>query len=157
MNLRELLPRLVPEATSWANAEARRVVKIGRPLTEAGLALAHQVGVRQPELVRLLYVDQLPIPVEQLLLRQVILETGLLGPGMAGLTLGHSILIIHGEGNSRLVSHELRHVHQYETLGGIDGFLPIYLDEIARVGYENARLEVDARAHEVTGPNQAWV
>lgn len=152
MNLQEL----VPEAIAWAKAQAQHVADTGKPLAEPGLALAEQVGVKHPELVRLLYVDQLPIPVEPLRLRQAALDTGMLGPDMAGLTLGHSIFIVHGHDDARLVSHELRHVRQYEALGGIDGFIPIYLAQMDSVGYDLAPLEHDARAHEVRGPRNQW-
>jgi hypothetical protein len=49
----------------------------------------------------------------------------------------------------RLLSHECRHVHQYEAHGSIAAFLPVYLEQIATVGYRNSPLEQDARAHEV--------
>ena len=155
MNLQELLPQLVPEAITWAKAQALHVTRAGKPLTESGLELARQVGVKNPELVRLLYVDELPVPVEQLALRQMIIEKKLF-EGMTGLTLGHSIMIVYGHADARLVSHELRHVHQYEELGGIDGFMPIYLEQIASVGYDLAQLEIDARRHEVRAPNKVW-
>lgn len=155
--LQSLLPQLVQEAIAWAKAQAQYAAESGKPLTEPGLALARQVGVRNPEQVRLLYVNQLPLPIEQLLLRQAIDEMGLFGPSTAGLTLGYSIMIVHGHADARLVSHELRHVHQYEELGGIDGFMPIYLEQIASVGYERAPLEIDAHSHEVRGPNKMWV
>jgi hypothetical protein len=156
MTHQELMPQLVREAIAWAKAQARHAAQNGKPLAAAGLALAHRVGVKKPQLVRLLQVDQLPIPVEQLLLRQVVLDTGALGPDMTGLTLGHSIFIVHGHADARLLSHELRHVHQYENLGGIDGFMSIYLGQIASVGYELAPLEQDARAHEIKGPRADW-
>lgn len=152
MNLQEL----VPEAIAWAKVQAQHVAQIGTPLAAPGLALAEQVGVKHPELVRLLYVSQLPIPVEQLQLRQAVLDTGMLGPDMAGLTLGHSIFIVPGHDDARLISHELRHVGQYEALGGIDGFIPIYLAQIDSVGYDLAPLEQDARAHEIKGPRHEW-
>lgn len=147
---------LAPEAIEWAKAQAQHVAQIGKPLAAPGLALAEQVGVKHPKLVRLLYVAQLPIPVEPLRLRQAALDTGMLGPDMVGLTLGHSIFIVHGHDDSRLVSHELRHVCQCEALGGIAGFMPIYLAQIDSVGYDLAPLEQDARAHEIKGPRHEW-
>ncbi|MDI1258145.1 hypothetical protein [Aquabacterium sp.] len=152
MNLQELLP----EAIAWAKTQAQHVANHGHALSAPGLELAHQVGVKNPELVRLLYVDQLPIPVEPPRLRQAALDTGMLRPDMVGLTLGHSIFIVHGHDDARLISHELRHVRQYETLGGIEGFMPIYLAQMGGVGYELAPLEQDARAHEVRGPRNQW-
>ena len=82
------------------------------------------------------------------MLKQAAIETGLLGPHMAGLTLGYSILICHGQFTVRLLSHECRHVYQYETFGSIAAFLPAYLQQIAEVGYDKAEFELDARAHE---------
>lgn len=152
MNLQALLP----EAIAWAASQAQQVARNGKPLAAAGLALAHRVGVKHPELVRLLYVDRLPIPVDELQLRQAVLDTGMLGPDMVGLTLGHSIFIVHGHDDARLVSHELRHVCQYEALGGLEQFIPIYLQQIISVGYDHAPLEQDARNHEVHGHVGAW-
>jgi hypothetical protein len=93
-------------------------------------------------------VDQLPLP-EEPALRAAALATGLIGPQMAGLTLGHTIFVLRKHLSNRLISHELRHVHQYEELGSIAKFLPLYLEQIATVGYENAPLEIDARKYEI--------
>ena len=68
---------------------------------------------------------------------------------MVGLTLGYSIFIVNGHVNDRLLSHELRHVQQYERAGSIAAFLPTYLSQIVDLGYENAPFEIDARAHEI--------
>ena len=64
------------------------------------------------------------------MLRAAALQAGLLGPGMVGLTLGHAIFICRGHKTRRLLSHELRHVHQYEQHGSIAAFLPVYLGQI---------------------------
>jgi len=82
------------------------------------------------------------------MLRQAALQTGLLGPGMIGLTLGYSIFVVRGYMEFRLLSHECRHVYQYETYGSIAAFLPVYLEQIATVGYLDAPFEQDARANE---------
>ncbi len=67
---------------------------------------------------------------------------------MVGLTLGHCIYICLGHNSNRLLSHECRHVHQYEIAGSIATYLPNYLQQIVDFGYEDAPFEVDARAHE---------
>ena len=82
-------------------------------------------------------------------LRQVALETGLLGPNMIGLTLGYGIYVCDGHMDNRLISHECRHVHQYEVAGSIESYLPIYLRQIAVHGYHDAPFEIDAREHEI--------
>jgi len=93
-------------------------------------------------------VDALPLPEDQEL-RDIATQTGLLGPGMIGLTLGYAVFVCRGHDASvRLLSHEFRHVYQYEVLGSIKLFLPVYLQQIAQFGYGDAPLEVDARAHE---------
>jgi hypothetical protein len=56
-----------------------------------------------------------------------------------------------GYGTPRLISHEFRHVAQYEVAGSIEAFLPVYLAQIVEAGYEAAPFEVDARNHEIAG------
>jgi hypothetical protein len=146
-DLQAVLPKLLPGAIAWAELQSRKATQEGEALSESGKAMAKEVGVRQPELIRVIMVDQLPLP-DDPLLKEAAIKTGLLGPHMAGLTLGHSILIVRGNLNFRLLSHECRHVHQYEMHGSIAAFLPVYLEQIATVGYDNAPLEQDARAYE---------
>jgi len=69
---------------------------------------------------------------------------------MSGLTLGYTILICHGHLSRRLLSHECRHVAQYEQAGSIASFLPTYLGAIVQVGYWNCPFEQDARSHELS-------
>lgn len=148
--MKQLLPELIPQAVEWVQAQADRVSLNGEPLNELGLNIAREVGVDQPEKIRIEFVKDFPLPNAQPL-RDVVVHTGLLGPGMAGVTFGHSVLIRQGHGDIRLFSHEFRHVQQYERYGSIAAFLSDYLRQIAEVGYEKAPLEQDARAHELVG------
>ena len=145
MDLDAVLPQLIPAATAWAMAEADRIVENGQHLTTNQVALARRVKVAHPELVRIMHVDRLPVP-EDPLLREVALAIDL--PNMAGLTLGHGIYLVRGHDEASLVAHELRHVHQYEQMGGIEPFMAVYLAQIAAHGYHDAPLEQDARDHE---------
>jgi hypothetical protein len=147
-DLRSILPQLLAPAIAWAEIQSRQAEQEGQNLNPAGLELAKRAGVKRAELIRLKTVDQLPLPAEPLL-RQAAVETGLLGPGMVGLTLGYSIFVVRGHMTPRLLAHECRHVYQYEVCGSIAAFLPVYLEQIATVGYLNAPLEQDARAHEL--------
>jgi len=79
-------------------------------------------------------------------------QTGLIGPHTGGITMGHGIYLLNGQVSNRLVSHELRHVHQYEAAGSIATFLKTYLEQIATVGYARAPLELDAMQHERDAP-----
>ena len=156
MDLRQALPALLPAAIAWAEARAKQAAEAGIALTAAEQEIARRVGVSQPARVRIETVEQLPMP-EDPALRAAGLAAGLLGPGMVGLTLGHSIFLRRGTRDQRqhrrLLSHELRHVYQYERYGSIAAFLRVYLTQIVEVGYANAPLEADARAHEIDSPS----
>ena len=148
MDLRKALPQLLPGAIAWAEARVQEVVKNGAFLSVSEEAIARTVGVVNPELIRIAEVQKLPLP-EEPTLRAAALQTGLLGPNMVGLTLGHAVFICRGHRTRRLLSHEFRHVHQYEQYGSIAAFLTVYLKQIVEVGYRSAPFEMDARAHEL--------
>ncbi|MDA0738126.1 MAG: hypothetical protein O2999_08225 [Nitrospirae bacterium] len=112
------------------------------------MALASEVGVQDPSQIRISLVRHLPLP-DDAELREASLQTGLLGANMVGLTLGYSVLVCKGHLTQRLLSHEFRHVYQYECHGSIAGFLPPYLQQIIEFGYASCPLELDARAHEI--------
>jgi hypothetical protein len=150
-DLAAVLPQLLPLAISRVKAEEAHALAMGRPLLDVEAKHAHAVGVQRPDQVRIKIVSQLPQPDHPELLA-VANQTGLLGPNMGGVTFGHAIFIRQGQVTNRLVSHELRHVHQYESFGSIGAFLAIYLDQIATVGYDNAPLVFDARQHERDAP-----
>jgi len=149
MDLQTLLPRLIPRAITWAEVIAADVASRGAALDVSGLSDARTVGVQRANSIRVLMVDRLPLPSDSEL-QAAALQTGLLGPEMAGLTLGYSILICHGQMCRRLLSHECRHVFQYEQAGSIASFLPLYLESIVQVGYWDCPFEQDARTHEQT-------
>ncbi|MCP1175873.1 hypothetical protein [Ralstonia chuxiongensis] len=147
-DLAKVLPTVLPAAIAWAEAQSQVVLSVGVGLSEPGITDARAVGVANPERVRVAIVPSLPLP-DDPTLRAIALNTGLLGPGMVGLTLGHAIFIVQGHNTRRLMTHELRHVHQYEEAGSIANFLPSYLEQVARFGYHDAPFEVDARRHEI--------
>lgn len=66
-----------------------------------------------------------------------------------GLTLGYAIFLVEGRVRHRLLTHECRHVCQYECAGSIKAFLPEYFKQIAKVGYDAAPYELDALEHEI--------
>ncbi len=146
-DLKQALPLLLPKAIEWAEAVAAHAVSNGRVLTEREMEITLRVGVAQPELVRVAMVDRMPMP-DDPALREAASQTGLLGLGAVGLTLGHTVFIVNGHISDRLIAHELRHVYQYEQAGSIRNFLPVYLRQIVECGYVGAPLEKDARAHE---------
>ena len=151
LDLVSVLPRLLPGAIAWAEQQSQNVAQTGQSLDAAGLALARSVGVQRPELIRMKLVGEIPLPTDPIL-QQAALQTGLLGLGTVGLTLGHSIFITEGNLTPHVLSHECRHVYQYEMSGSIAAFLPVYLKQIVAVGYDNAPLERDARDNERDTP-----
>jgi hypothetical protein len=147
-DLATILPLLLPDAIEWANARSQEILTAGEPLSETGLKLARAVGVSKPKNIRVSTVRSIPLPEDEKL-REVALETGLLGEGTAGLTLGYGIYVCTDHIDNRLISHECRHVFQYDEAGSIEAFLPSYLAQIAIHGYHNAPYEIDARMHEI--------
>ena len=148
INLSEVIPRLLPKAIEWAEQRSSEVLSSGNPLDQQGIRLAKAVGVRQPQLIRVSVAPEPPLP-DDPELATVALEIGLLGDGTVGLTLGYGIYVREGHESNRLLSHECRHVHQYEAAGSIRNFLPAYLEQIVQYGYYDAPYESDARAHEI--------
>ena len=74
---------------------------------------------------------------------------GLDHAGPAGLTLGYAILARPEALSPRLIAHEARHVHQFETSdGSLERFLREYLRQIIHHGYLDAPWEIDARQFE---------
>jgi hypothetical protein len=149
MDLQALLPLLMPRAIAWAEAVAADAMARGETLSPSASDDAKTVGVCRPDKVRVLTVDHLPLP-EHPELRAAAFQTGLLVTNMIGLTLGYAILICSGHMSRSLLSHECRHVAQYEQAGSIASFLPDYLSSIVEVGYENSPFEREACAYELS-------
>ena len=142
------MPLIAQRTIAWANGQEAAALRTGIALTHDQVVLARAVGVKHPERVRIVVVDEIPLPDEPLL-RAAAQGVGLSQSWAAGLTLGHAVIVRRGfEKETRLLSHELRHVAQYEAMGGIGPFLVTHLKSLVEVGYENSPFERDARAHE---------
>lgn len=148
MTPERLLALILPKTVDWAVKQEKKGLAGGRVLTLPELADARQVGVMTPEKIRLALVDEVPMP-EDPLLHEVAIRTGLLNQDIAGLTLGYAIFITTRQLSRRLLTHECRHVYQYEVAGSIDQFMPEYLRQITTFGYLTAPLEIDATQHEI--------
>ena len=141
------LSALLPKAVTWATQQSSQILQTGVPLTSIEAALAVRMGVTRVQDIRIQMVSEFPRP-EDPELFAFAKDAGFFAPTMHGLTLGHGIIIRHVYRANRLVSHECRHVFQYEQHGSIDAFLQIYLAQIGQLGYWNAPLERDAYAHQ---------
>jgi hypothetical protein len=139
-----LLPKLLPLAAQWVQSQEAEILAHGIPLTPSQQKDAKDAGVKISEKVRLQVVRDIPVPADPVL-SKVARETGLLGPGTAGLTLRYGIYIRHGAQLDReLHVHEFVHVGQYERLGSIEAFLGLYLKECVDPGYPFGPMEQEA-------------
>ena len=145
--LETAFPGLLTRAIAWAETKSAEAIRFGVALDPADIGLAEAVGVACPEKIRVQLVDLMPFP-DDLALRDAAHQLGLLSSKTRGLTFGYAIFIRHGHRTQQLLSHECRHVNQYEVAGSIGAFLPLYLEQILTHGYAAAPFEIDARYHE---------
>jgi hypothetical protein len=137
---------LLALASAWVQQQEREILQNGAPLSEAQISDARLVPVESAEKVRLLKVDEMPLPDEPRL-RQAAQMTGFIGAGTVGLTMRYGVFIAADVWEIRdVVVHELAHVAQYERLGGIRQFLERYLYECMFIGYPGGPMEQEAMA-----------
>ena len=140
------LEELLPLAVHWATDQERRVLCEGVGLSEIEMVDAKAIGVRNPERVRLLRVDSVPVPAHPML-RAAAASINFLTAAPRGLALQNGIFIRADHWRDRaLIAHELVHTAQFQRLGGILPFLQTYIFQCATVGYPNAPLELEAIA-----------
>lgn len=138
------MPVILPFAVEFAEQHETLVLRRGEPLSEARLADAKQAGVQYPEKIRIMAVDELPLPkLEEAL--YIAKRMGLFQSNSAALTLRYGIYLRKEFWVDRLtLVHELVHVAQYERMGGIKPFLEAYLLESLDPGYPFGRLQQEA-------------
>jgi hypothetical protein len=137
-----LVSGVAPATARWAQDQERRILAEGKPLEGEALEFARTLEIEEPEGVRVLEVDRVPMPVPQPVVR-LAQKWGLPVVNPAGMTLGRGIYILPGY--DWVVPHELVHVAQYQRLGGIEPFMKVYIRECLVHGYFDAPLEVEAR------------
>ncbi|MGC9462076.1 hypothetical protein [Vibrio genomosp. F10] len=115
----------------------------GEPLSPQFIEVAHRIGIKHPEKVRVIYADTLPLPENESLLFQM-QRLGLDSPYFIGATFGYGIWIANqAKGDKLLLSHELVHVKQAETVG-LEAFTKDYLLQLSIFGYAEAPIELEA-------------
>lgn len=144
MLTQEQFETLLPLASAWAEEQEEIILREGIPLTRTQVDDAIKIGLAHPEKVRLLRVQQIPVP-QHPVLKDAAEATHLISPFTAGLTLRYGIFIRTDCWEDRpLVFHELVHTLQYERLGGFRPFLEQYLYECIHIGYPAAPMEQEA-------------
>lgn len=150
---------------AWAEAESANVLATGNGLDPEELRLAHAVGVAHPGRIRILEVEEMPVPAApQLEIEARALELNLdFVRKVPGMTLGYGILIRRGTRNHSLVAHECRHVYQVEQAGSLRKFLKTYINQVRIQTYFGSDLEQDAYREgpracnaAVPDPEPAW-
>lgn len=136
--------QLIPKAAVWVQQREQEILNVGTPLSESQLQDALQIPVMHPDKVRLLRVNQIPLP-DDPELKFAAQAIQLITPNTWGLSLRYGILIRSDRwGNRETLIHELVHTSQYERLGGHQQFLNQYLTECIYHGYPAAPLEQEA-------------
>ncbi|MCK0068518.1 hypothetical protein MF542_03540 [Kordiimonas sp. 5E331] len=138
--------QLLPQYIEWAKDVDKKGLELGKPLNETELKLAKDVGVQYPEKVRVIYVDEVPFPYENLALKALGEKLGLVGPDVINnaQVFGYSIYAREGYKLDRpKLAHELVHVLQIER-SSLDQVIVQHIQDVARYGYRNAPLEVEA-------------
>lgn len=134
----------VPPAVLWVKWQEQKILQTGTALTSQGLEDARRMGVFEPEKIRVLVVDQIPLfnggfmDFLSRVFPQVTSKT-------VGLSLRHGIYVRRPfAGDRHLVAHECVHTGQYERAGSIARFLVDYFAGCIEFGYPDAPLEREA-------------
>lgn len=140
----EMFTAMLTEAVAWIEVEQRLILVAGRTLTAEETDLARDVDVEHPELIRILMVDEMPLP-DSPLLKKIAVERQVITSRTEAFTMGYGIFIKRDSENKRwLLAHEFRHVHQREQAGSLRAMIAQCLREIFEHGYKDAPFERDA-------------
>jgi len=136
--------QLLPLAVEWATRQEGYILKNGIELTVNQCNDAKIIPLAHPEKVRLLKVNEIPLP-DNPALRIAAQKVGLITKDTIGQALQYGIFIRSDFWeNRKIIIHELVHVSQYERLKGIEKFLKNYLQECVTIGYRQAPMEQEA-------------
>jgi hypothetical protein len=129
-------------------------MKVGIPLTKKELKLAREIGIQSPEKVKIVYLDEVPFPIENEDLKQMGLSLGFIGENIINnaQVFGYSIYVRKGyKLDKPKLAHELVHVLQIER-SSLEHIVFQYISDLAKYGYSNAPLEAEAfKANEKYG------
>jgi hypothetical protein len=151
---------LVPLACEWAKAQEEMILSRGSSLGPRATADALRVGVQSPACVRVLVVDRIPMPANEVL-AEASRHTHIITDACRGVAIGHGIIIrADAWGDRELLVHQLVHVAQCERSGGLEPFVHEYLcDRRTCANFTVGSLEEEARqtAREMCAANSAAI
>ncbi len=138
---------LLPKTLSWLEAVARDLSPRGRALTHEESQQALALGVKDPARVRVLVLDDFPMPADPSLLAQA-KRYGLGSSTEGGRSMGYLILLKPRVASlPTVLRHELVHVAQRDRMG-LEPYLRRYLTELEMMGYARSPLELEAYAQQ---------
>ena len=125
----ETFERFLPLAYQWARSLEESILTRGAPLSPRHQEDARRVGVQNWARVRVLVVDEIPMPDHEEL-AEAARRSHIITPASCGVAVGHGI-IIRGDcwGDRELILHQLVHVAQCERSGGLEPYIRQYLSE----------------------------
>lgn len=139
------LEHFFPRVLSWYEQVEIELLPKGRPLSSREAEFAIRVGVKEPSRVRIVVLDDFPLPSDPEL-RKEAERIGMGSKTEGGRTNGYVIMLKAWTAeNNSVVSHELVHIGQQDRLGR-ESFLRRYLIEVEMMGYARSPLELDAYA-----------
>lgn len=150
--MKKIPPEFIDSLVRWFAFHQSVALKTGTKLNTRQIELAKAIGCLQPGEIRVSYVDEMP-KVKSPILREVMDEAGFDFGDAYGLCLGYGIFIKKdGQGDSRILAHEMTHSLQFERLSGARNFLVAYIEQFLAHGYTSMPLEKEARLNEKMGP-----
>ncbi len=137
---------VLPPYIDWATQTEAQGLVSGVALEAKQLLIAKEIGIKQPEKIRLVYVEQVPFPHDNALLKTVGEALGFIGDGIVNnaQVFGYSIYVRTGyELTTPRLAHELVHVLQIER-SSLEAVVTQHFSDLATYGYNDSPLEVEA-------------
>ena len=154
----EKFERLAPLAYQWAKQQEAYVLQHGARLAANQLADAGRAGVQDPDRVRVLVVDRIPLP-DDAELAEAARGAQIITEASRGVAIGYGIIIRADSWQNReLLLHQLVHVAQCERSGSLESFVGEYLgDRRSSPDFSFGPLEDEARglAREICAADRA--
>jgi len=133
---------LMPRAVKWYSDVEKSLRSKGRALTKVETKEAISLGVKMPDLIRVVVLDKFPEP-----------DKHSSGDHFEGARAMGNIIMLkpRHKNDSTVLCHELVHIAQKDRIGGLKGFLKQYAIEREVLGYSRSLLETEAYAlqHEI--------
>lgn len=141
--------RFLQNYVRWANIIEAEGQQLGMPLTSNQIELASDIGIKRPEKVRIIFVDDVPFPKENEDMREMGEALGFIGSGVINnaQAFGYTIWVRNGYTLDRpSLAHELVHVMQIERKGDFGAFVKQYMMQLLKHGHMDMPLEIEAYA-----------